>query len=118
MSSASIPKVSDTFNFEDSDISLQSCDGILFKVHQRNLSAWSEVFDNMFASRHMHSDGEPLQLSESSEELDILFRFFYPALHPDTVSWDLQQSFKIGPSAQKYGVATIAQLVQYRIILE
>jgi hypothetical protein len=60
----------------DSDITIRSSDGVLFKVHRKNLARHSDGFpaEDMV----IPSKDEVVDLTETSETLELLFQYTYP----------------------------------------
>ncbi|KAJ6550220.1 hypothetical protein B0H19DRAFT_882146, partial [Mycena capillaripes] len=62
----------------NADMTMSSSDGILFKVHRKNLTAHSVVF----ADAEMPPDRRMATISEP-DVLDLLFQLMYPLPPPD-----------------------------------
>ena len=105
----------------DSDITLQSSDGILFKVHRKNLEVHSEGFAGADAiATGMSLGDEVVPLSESSAVLDLLLRHMYRGPQPDLRKIDFKLLAALAEAAEKYqvfGASNICQMhmryVQY-----
>lgn len=97
-----IHSISEDFSAADSDISFLSSDGILFKLHKKNL----EVAAGAFPPTEFHSAAdEVITLTEPSGTLEVLFQFIYPARHPkleETIKFDLLDA--VAEAAEKYEV--------------
>jgi hypothetical protein len=86
-------------DFEDSDITIESHDGVIFKLHVANLKVsmgawpWELTVAN-----------EVVQLPEPSGILDLLFQFCYPERHPELnhLAFDILADF--AKAAEKYKV--------------
>jgi hypothetical protein len=88
-------------NHANSDITLQSCDGVQFKVHRKNLECASEVF----AGAHAISPtlkGEVVNLTEDSKVLDLLLQFMYPQPPPRLSTIDFDLVLLLADAALKY----------------
>jgi len=64
--------ISEHFCAVDSDVTFESCDNVLFKVHRPNLITHSEGFSPPDGTTAMSSE-EHVSLSESAEVLELLF---------------------------------------------
>ncbi|KZP16110.1 hypothetical protein FIBSPDRAFT_958289 [Athelia psychrophila] len=87
----------------DSDITFRSCDGILFKVHRKNLEVCSEGFsppDGTIAG------AEAVSLTEDGATLELLFQYMYlgPQRHPDLKNIQFKQLAELAEAAEKYQV--------------
>jgi len=100
----SATRVSERFCAADSDITLQSSDGVLFKVHRKNLEFHSESFAaaNDFADASTSS--EVVLLSESSAVLDLLLQFMYRQRQPDLGGVDFDILAELAEAAEKHEV--------------
>ncbi|KAF5309112.1 hypothetical protein D9619_012828 [Psilocybe cf. subviscida] len=98
---------SQIFDDPTCDIILESCDGVLFKLHSKYLSATSAGFS---APDQTVIDGSPVQLHESSAILEILFQFIEPPSdsrnfrYPSVVALEPTQFFLLAEAAEKYTV--------------
>jgi hypothetical protein len=79
----------------DSDITIQSSDGVLFRLHKANLK---------ISSGSWNVEMPDYQLSETSAVLDLLFQFCYPERQPDLDSIDFDNLTKLAEAAEKYKV--------------
>jgi hypothetical protein len=82
----------------DSDITIQSSGGVLFRLHQANLKI------SLGSCEFVTTDNEVVRLPESSAVFDLLFQFCYPERHPDldTVKFDILA--ELAEAAEKYKV--------------
>ncbi|EJD42522.1 hypothetical protein AURDEDRAFT_185954 [Auricularia subglabra TFB-10046 SS5] len=78
------------FDFDDSDITLQSSDGVRFRVHKGRLSANSLFFKDIFDGGLGQAAGaaDVPQLQEPAATLAVLFAMCYP-FDPDDAPFDL-----------------------------
>ena len=90
-------------NAEDSDLTIQSCDGQLFRVHQRNLHDWSDAFPG---SEMPLQPKDIVCLSESAKTLELLFQFMYRQPQPDVQNLAIDQIASLAEAVEKYGVFT------------
>ncbi|KAJ7646116.1 hypothetical protein DFH06DRAFT_1050726 [Mycena polygramma] len=96
-------RIAERFCASDADMTVASCDGVLFRVHRKNLAAHSDVFCNAEDATLTGSCEEIVHLSESAEILDLLFQFMYdpsPAL--DSLEFGTLAS--LAEASEKYDV--------------
>lgn len=108
-SSASRP-VHDSFNFTDSDVTLCSADGTLFRVHKANLSAHSITFKDSF---HVGSPTEePVPLGENAATVAVVLAMCYPSSDPpiDLDALGIHQLLDVYEACSKYQMWVLAQL--------
>jgi len=100
----SIPRVSERFCATDSDLPLQSSDGVLYKVHRRNLELHSEGFAAAAAISAASDCSEIVQLSESSAVLDLLLQYIYRQRQPDLDDIDFGTLAELAEAVEKYEI--------------
>lgn len=83
----------------DADITFESCDHVLFKVHKKNLESTSEGFS---LPSEMIATHELVPLTERAEVLDLLFRYMYPQRPPDLTSIPFASFADLAEAAEKY----------------
>jgi hypothetical protein len=91
----------------DSDLTLQSSDGVLYKVHRKNLEFHSEPFaaaDAISATSDNSGGAEIVHLSERSTVLDLLLQYMYRQRQPDLEKVDFQILAELAEAAEKYEV--------------
>ncbi|KAJ7258453.1 hypothetical protein B0H12DRAFT_1014887 [Mycena haematopus] len=98
--------------FADGDVTFQSSDGVLFRVHRKNLEVCADGFP---PSEFAVTDGEIISLSETSVTLDLLFQFMYPRRHPalDTTPFDVLEP--LAEAAEKYQVFPAMNICHIRL---
>ncbi|KAJ6517072.1 hypothetical protein DFH09DRAFT_1048838 [Mycena vulgaris] len=106
------PRVSQKFNFADADVTFKSSDGVLFHIHRKNLEVCAEGFPPGEIST---SEGEIVELLESSITLELLFQFMYPQRHPalDTTPFEILHS--LAEAAEKYQVFPAMNICHIRL---
>jgi len=95
------PVVSERFHAADSDVTFQSTDGVLFRIHTLNLKANAEGFP---PTEFSAASNEIVPLTETSSTLELLFQFIYPARHPDLEYVDFETLEPLAEAAEKYQV--------------
>ncbi|KAJ7034111.1 hypothetical protein C8F04DRAFT_1039007 [Mycena alexandri] len=102
-------EVSARFDFADADVTFQSSDSILFRVHRKNLEVCTEGFP---PSGFAVTEGE---LSETSVTLELLFQFIYPQRHPglDATPFDVLEP--LAEAAEKYQVFPAMNICHIRL---
>ncbi|KAJ6537294.1 hypothetical protein DFH09DRAFT_1178413 [Mycena vulgaris] len=93
-------RYSEQFNAPDADVIFQSCDEVLFGIHRANLQTNTEGF----APPEISTQGEIVPLSESSQTLELLFRFIYPRRHPALDDIPFLHLAALAEAAEKYQV--------------
>lgn len=89
----------------DSDITLLASDGVLFKVHRKNLEMHSDIFAGADAiSLETASGNEVVPLSETSAVLDLLLQYMYRQPQPDLKKVDFETLAGVAEAAEKYQV--------------
>ncbi|KAJ6503105.1 hypothetical protein DFH09DRAFT_1201855 [Mycena vulgaris] len=93
-------QVSEKFNSPDADVTFKSSDGVLFHIHRKNL----EVCTEGFPPNDISTQGEIVDLIETSATLELLFQFMYPQRHPalDTTPFEILEP--LVEAAEKYQV--------------
>jgi hypothetical protein len=79
----------------DSDITIQSSDGVLFQLHQVNLK---------ISSGSWKVSMPDYQLPETSAVLDLLFQFCYPERRPDLEMLEFDILVKLASAVETYRV--------------
>lgn len=89
----------------DADLAILSSDGVIFKVHRKNLEVHSEIFAD---AEHVTGTGnvgeESVGLSESAAVLDLLFQYMYRQPQPDLRTVDFPVAAALAEAAGKYMV--------------
>ncbi|KAJ6535855.1 hypothetical protein DFH09DRAFT_931676 [Mycena vulgaris] len=86
------------------DITVSSSDGVLFKVHRKNLEVHSAVFASAETTTLPENGAETVQLSGTSDVLDLLFQFMYPQPQPDLRALGFDVFAPLAETAEKYMV--------------
>ncbi|KAJ7496463.1 hypothetical protein FB451DRAFT_1019366 [Mycena latifolia] len=81
-----------------------SSDGVLFKVHRKNLEVHSDIFADATSATKPENDDEIVHLSESSDVLDLLFQYMYRQPQPDLEAVEFRIFAGLAEAAEKYGV--------------
>jgi hypothetical protein len=103
----------------DSDITLQSSDGVLFKVHRKNLEVHSEGFAGADAISPGGSlSDEVVLLSESSAVLDLLLQHMYRGPQPDLKKIHFNLLAALAEAAEKYQVFGASNICQMHMRYE
>jgi len=84
----------------DADLTIKSSDGVLFKVHRRNLELLSEGFPGEDVKTH----NEIVELTETADTLELLFQYMYRQLQPDLHGIPFQTLASLAEAAEKYQV--------------
>ncbi|KAK7036382.1 hypothetical protein R3P38DRAFT_3312131 [Favolaschia claudopus] len=101
-----------TVNFPNADVTFSSSDGVLFRVHRKNLEVCADGFP---PSGFEIPEGEVVSLSETAETLELLFQFMYPKRHPglDTTPFNVLEP--LAEAAEKYQVFPAMNICHIRL---
>ncbi|KAJ7496457.1 hypothetical protein FB451DRAFT_1455566, partial [Mycena latifolia] len=88
----------------DSDITIASCDGVLFKVHRKNLEVHSDIFADAGDATHPDASDAVVMLSETSSVLELLFQYMHRQLPPDLQEVEFANCAGLAEAAEKYWV--------------
>jgi hypothetical protein len=92
-------------------LTFKSSDGVLFKVHRKNLENASEGF----SAPEVCSGEEIVELTESRYTLELLFQYMYPQRHPDLRKVRFSQLAALAEAVEKYQVYTAMEICQIRM---
>jgi hypothetical protein len=96
---------------EDSDVTFQSTDGVLFHIHQGNLNTST----GGFPPPGFDTFDEVIPLTEHSETLELLFQFIYPKRHPDLEITPIEILAPLAEAAEKYEVFSALNMCKVRM---
>jgi len=85
----------------DADVTLQSCDDVLFKVHRRQLEANSGAFAG---GESFHTQNEIVHLTEPAAVLELLLQYMHIQEPPDLALVDFKDLLGLAEAAHKYEV--------------
>ncbi|KAF8152763.1 hypothetical protein K438DRAFT_2026812 [Mycena galopus ATCC 62051] len=97
-----VSTVSERFSAPDADMTISSSDGVLFRVHRKNLAVHSDVFANAESATRPENGAEIVHLTETAEVLDLLFQFMYR--RPDLEALEFKTLANLAEAAEKYVV--------------
>ncbi|KDR79281.1 hypothetical protein GALMADRAFT_1231551 [Galerina marginata CBS 339.88] len=107
-----VPKnTHEKFNPSDADIVIQSVDGLLFRIHRKNL----ETNTGAFPGPEFDSQGEIVFLSEPAEVLGVVFQFIYPRKHPTLKDLDFKLVAEVAEAVEKYEVFSAMRVCELRL---
>jgi BTB/POZ domain len=96
---------------EDSDVTFQSTDKVLFHIHRKNLEAHAADFPPPeFQTRE-----EIVPLQETSSTLELLFQFIYPTRHPSLDATEIEVLAPLAEAAEKYQVFSAINICKIRM---
>lgn len=85
----------------DADIVFKASDGVLFRIHRKNL----ETSTGGFSPEGLTiADKELVELTEAADVLELLFQFIYPRRQPDLLNIEFVLLAEIAEAAEKYEV--------------
>ncbi|KAF9066645.1 hypothetical protein BDP27DRAFT_1268444, partial [Rhodocollybia butyracea] len=107
--------VSKRFNLPDSDLTIQSSDNVLFKVHRINLEMHSQVFADAGGSTVGTAKDEIVSLSETSQVLELMLQYVYLQPQPDlrAVEWDVVK--ELAEAVEKYEIYAARGVCSHRM---
>jgi len=100
--------VSRHFCASHSDVTFQSSDSVLFKIHKYHLA----INAGGFAPSEFDASNEIVRLTEAGPTLDILFRFCYPEDRPDVEKLPFDDLVLLAEAAEKYQVYALMNICQ------
>jgi hypothetical protein len=92
-----------------------SSDGVLFKVHRKNLEVHSPVFSNAENTTKPENGDEIIYLTENSAVLELLFQFMYSQPQPDLESLEFGTFAGLAEAAEKYLVYSALTLCRMKM---
>ncbi|KAF8208151.1 hypothetical protein K438DRAFT_1813502 [Mycena galopus ATCC 62051] len=107
---------SERFCALDADLTILSSDGVIFKVHRKNLEVHSDIFadaEHITGTRNVGD--ESVKLSESAAVLDLLFQYMYRQPQPDLRIVDFPVAAALAEAAGKYMVYSAVPAVISRM---
>ncbi|KAJ7844180.1 hypothetical protein B0H13DRAFT_1731405 [Mycena leptocephala] len=107
--------ISGRFCATDADMTVSSSDGVLFRVHRKNLGVHSDVFADAEDTTRPQDGDEVVYLTESSTVLDLLFQFMYRQPQPDLDALDFKTFASLAEAAEKYVVYSALTLCQKKM---
>jgi hypothetical protein len=84
----------------DSDITIESSDGVLFELYERNLKMGLGKLEFI----KPNNENQIVHLSEDSVILELLFQFCYPDRHPDLENLPFTTLSRLAEAVEKYNV--------------
>ncbi|KAJ7146977.1 hypothetical protein C8R44DRAFT_758542 [Mycena epipterygia] len=97
-------EISERFCAPDADITISSSDGVLFKVHRKNLELHCDIFANAADTTRPETGEDIVHLSERAEVLDLLFQYMYRQPQPDLQVVEFSVFAGLAEAAEKYVV--------------
>jgi hypothetical protein len=101
----------------DADITILSADGVLFKVHRKNLEVHSDVFAGAEDATRPENGDEIVHLPENSDVLDLLFQYMYRQPQPDLNKVEFATIAGLAEAAEKYVVYSALEWCRMRMKL-
>ncbi|KAG6872284.1 hypothetical protein C0995_011227 [Termitomyces sp. Mi166 len=106
------PRTSVNFHALDADVLFKSSDGVIFRIHRKNL----EVHATGFPLSGLNPNGEILSLTEDALTLENLFSYIYPQRYPDINVMSFEDLSKLAEAAEKYKCFSVMHICKLRII--
>ncbi|KAJ7824316.1 hypothetical protein B0H14DRAFT_2454070 [Mycena olivaceomarginata] len=108
-------RTSERFCALDADITILSADGVLFKVHRKNLEVHSDVFAGAEDATRPENGDEIVHLPENSDVLDLLFQYMYRQPQPDLNKVEFATIAGLAEAAEKYVVYSALEWCRMRM---
>ncbi|KAF9560261.1 hypothetical protein CPC08DRAFT_621536, partial [Agrocybe pediades] len=97
----------------DTDLVIQSSDGVLFHVNRTNLDRCAEAFPGSDSAPCITSESnDVVHLTETAAVLEILFQFGYPTRHPVLDNLEFKKLLDVAEAAEKYHFYSAAPMCQ------
>ncbi|KAJ6501309.1 hypothetical protein DFH09DRAFT_1324906 [Mycena vulgaris] len=109
------PTISERFCACDSDITISSSDGVLFKVHRKNLEVHSDIFADAGIATHPDDEDAVVDLTESAAILDLLFQYMHRQLPPDLQDVEFKTCAGLAEAAEKYWVYSALNMCRMKM---
>ncbi|KAF8972782.1 hypothetical protein BDZ97DRAFT_858345 [Flammula alnicola] len=98
------------FDASDADVMIQSSDGVIFRIHQKNLETHTGVFPPAEFDTQ-----EVVYLSEPASVLEILFHFIYPKRYPGLEDQNFEVVAAVAEAVEKYEVFSAMKTCEVRL---
>ncbi|KAJ6477060.1 hypothetical protein C8R45DRAFT_1008677 [Mycena sanguinolenta] len=112
---SAVPQTSCRFCAADADITILSSDGVLFKVHRKNLEVHSDVFAGAEHATRPENGDEIVPLSETADVLDLLFQYMYRQPQPNLRNVEFSTVAGLAEAAEKYVVYSALEWCRMRM---
>jgi len=98
-------------NTSGADVSIQSSDGVIFKLHRFYLAATAGAFPGT----EIGTKGEIVVLEEPEDVLQVVFQFTYPKRHPSLKGVEFNFLRRVAEAAEKYEVFSAMAICEVRL---
>ncbi|KAJ7652577.1 hypothetical protein B0H17DRAFT_1101435 [Mycena rosella] len=109
------PQISERFCAPDADITIASSDGVLFKVHRKNLEVHSDIFADAENATHGDDVDAVVPLSETAAVLELLFQYMHRQLPPNLHDVDFTTCAGVAEAAEKYWVYSALNICRMKM---
>ncbi|CAA7269260.1 unnamed protein product [Cyclocybe aegerita] len=103
------------FNAPDADITIQSSNLVLFRLHRKNLEMHTGGFPGGDLKMVQARPDEVISLSERSNVLELLFKFVYPRRQPSLKGLPFDTILALAEAVEKYEVYSAMRLCEVRL---
>ncbi|GLB39474.1 hypothetical protein LshimejAT787_0606360 [Lyophyllum shimeji] len=104
-------RTSERFCADDADVTFISADGVLFRIHQKNL----HVAAAGFPPAGFDASEEIVPLTENAATLELLFQYVYPQRHPLLEDTPFEVLSPLAEAAEKYQVFSAMSVCYIRM---
>ncbi|KIL60517.1 hypothetical protein M378DRAFT_168003 [Amanita muscaria Koide BX008] len=108
-------KFSPKFNASDAEVTFQSCDGLCYRIHRKNLECTAAAFP---AAEFVSKKEDVVPMLEHSEVLDLLFVFMYPERQPNLRKVAFRVLADLAEAAEKFQVYSAMHTCNTYMVLE
>ncbi|KIL60526.1 hypothetical protein M378DRAFT_130560 [Amanita muscaria Koide BX008] len=108
-------KFSSKFNAPDAEVTFQSCDGLCYRIHRKNLECAAAAFP---AAEFASKKEDIVPMLEHSEVLDLLFVFMYPERQPNLRKVSFRVLADLAEAAEKFQVYSAVHTCNTYMVLE
>ncbi|KIL60520.1 hypothetical protein M378DRAFT_168008 [Amanita muscaria Koide BX008] len=108
-------KFSPKFNASDAEVTFQSCDGLCYRIHRKNLESAAAAFS---AAEFVIRKEDIVPMLEHSEVLDILFVFMYPERQPNLRKVSFRVLADLAEAAEKFQLYSAMYTCNTYMVLE
>ncbi|KAJ3510706.1 hypothetical protein NLJ89_g4525 [Agrocybe chaxingu] len=102
-------------NASDADITIQSSNLVIFRLHRKNLETHTGAFPGGDLKMVQARPDEVISLSEKSNVLELLFKFVYPCRQPPLKGLPFDTILALAEAVEKYEVYSAMRLCEVRL---
>jgi len=96
-------------------VTIQSSDGIHFKLHRKYLEAYTGALPRIINERSASRVWIPAELEEPANVLEVLFLFVYPRRHINLEHTNFEIVMAVARATEKYEVFSAMKMCERRL---